>query len=1270
MTLIVKNFSGRLSRDKHPFRVADQDFIDALNITRNSEGEFSDDVVSNINGNQLVSNSLPAGVCKGIGNYADMVRNRWYYVLWNSNGFNTLYYLDNNTNAIIKVFQNKTDSNGEDIWPLNPSFRINHINIIYTDKGDVLYLTDGINAPFTINVDRAVAGGYGTFRDSYIQVIKAPPIMPIKAVYQDDNSITVNNFRKKLFKLKYRYVYLDDEKSVCSAECELPLPINFLDTLLSGSPSLNSKISFVYQTGSPIVKKIEILCANSTGASFTDYYLIQTIDKIAQNIPNDDIAISTFYNDQAYTNIDITQSIQPYDFVPLIANTQDCPNGNVLTYVGITEGFNPATITGFTSNTTETPRTTQAPFVFVVNEYKNRFHAILIGSIAPISGVTSGGGTFTIITSNNTITYTASGGNTILDVINGLSASASGQGFTIISSDGNNLIFSKNNETLQRYDGIQAFMNPTDSFVYDFNSKYGFAIVEFDKYGRTPGATTNNQMSVQTNGNTLNNIPVINLQLSNRPSEWASYFHVVRTKNTSKLKILYWGTNITGKDSEYAYIGITNLTQFIQDNPGTTLSYTFSPGDRIRFIKLLPSGTVYTDKDFEILSEVATATVGGQQQTGTFLKIALPPTSGIFDFGSNAFYNYFIEIYTPAQPVANGLDVYYEFGEQYQILDAGTPNRRYQGNVQNQSADLSQPAIFKFDKGDDYLRNRKIPLGNVMHYTLTPSTTIRTFARIGCSFNYSTGNNSDYQIGSSSFAESPPLFAANNWLIKTGATAHTFRVKGILECKIDPSYPQKYETYFEYRISGGRVQLTPYTYLSGNNHFLFNVDVTFTMPPNEELYFFEHKETGTGGVELFLQEWTITDTNSSTQLVVDNSFSDFFPSLVNSNGRYWIVDTNAARTYYPTTMRFGQEYQQGTNINQINRFYYDNKDTYDRSFGDVKKIFIEGRRMYVFHQFEIGIVPILTQIVKDTAGNPLEANSDILLNKITYPYKGKYGIGNMPSSFVYGKGPIYFIDPNKGIPCRLSQDGITPLSILYGTNSFFIDKLMAYNINLNNGIAPSGQPYLGDPTVIGAYDAFTNKYILCMEEINRYSDPNTLIFHQDSYTIPFDEPSNSFEGFYSYKPDDIGCLNNLIISIKNGQLWTHDNEIYCNFYGTQYDSTITVVFNMGPLEKKTWMNITETANSIWDIPEITTQLNSYGQTPQSSLLLQSDFTEMEGQFHASFLQDINSTGGINSGDSLKGIYMIAKFRALQPSTFTYLNMVAVQYKSSPKSPQP
>jgi hypothetical protein len=174
-------------------------------------------------------------------------------------------------------------------------------------------------------------------------------------------------------------------------------------------------------------------------------------------------------------------------------------------------------------------------------------------------------------------------------------------------------------------------------------------------------------------------------------------------------------------------------------------------------------------------------------------------------------------------------------------------------------------------------------------------------------------------------------------------------------------------------------------------------------------------------------------------------------------------------------------------------------------------------------------------------------------------------------------------------------------------------------------------------------------------------------FHQDPYTIAFDEVGNSFESFYSYKPEMMGELNTTLFSFKNGGIWRHTNSTnYCNFYGTQYSASITTVFNTASLDKKTWISIMETGSTTWACPVIYTQMNTGGAaTKQTSSLLESDFVTLEDEYQASFLRDSGSPGGLIEGDSLKGNYIVLKFEKASANSFVYLNSATTKYINSP-----
>lgn len=95
------------------------------------------------------------------------------------------------------------------------------------------------------------------------------------------------------------------------------------------------------------------------------------------------------------------------------------------------------------------------------------------------------------------------------------------------------------------------------------------------------------------------------------------------------------------------------------------------------------------------------------------------------------------------------------------------------------------------------------------------------------------------------------------------------------------------------------------------------------------------------------------------------------------------------------------------------------------------------------------------------------------------------------------------------------------------------------------------------------------------------------------------------------------------------------------------------------------MSIGEVSSQIWDVPQIKTDLNSYGNIKMESNLVDADFVELEGTYEAPILRDVNSIGGILEGDSMKGKYMTMKFRAKTPTSLVSLNLLSLKSINSP-----
>jgi len=166
-------------------------------------------------------------------------------------------------------------------------------------------------------------------------------------------------------------------------------------------------------------------------------------------------------------------------------------------------------------------------------------------------------------------------------------------------------------------------------------------------------------------------------------------------------------------------------------------------------------------------------------------------------------------------------------------------------------------------------------------------------------------------------------------------------------------------------------------------------------------------------------------------------------------------------------------------------------------------------------------------------------------------------------------------------------------------------------------------------------------------------------------TLVFSEDSNTFESFVSFHPEMMCTLGDLLVTFSGGDLYTHDNPVYNNFYGVDYPSSITFVFNQNEAIGKRFLSIDERGSVVWECPEIETSLISYGTTPQQSNLIEADFELVEGKWCANFYQDENSIGGLIDGDDMRGFYIKIKFQITSAQQYTTLSQVLVNYIESP-----
>lgn len=492
-----KQFSGRLNTDDSPLVIGQADHKYALN--GRFRGSGNNLRFENSPGTVLITNdNLPAGNNYCIGSFYDSLKQRIIWFNSNSNNRHGIYLYNVKTGIILPLLICFTDSQ-TDILGFNTNFPIPSVNIIYTtdQDGDLLCWTDRLKRPKILNIQSALDNEFGSnWLEEYLDVAKAPPSIPIQCAYENDGSALVNNLRKKLFIPKYRFVYGDNLKSVWSAWGLMPIPNDYINPQVDTDPTKNCRIGCVIQTGGSDVKKIEVAftqqseTGESAGNVWADFFSVIVLDKAELSIPDNDVYIYRFYNNEAYVIIDPKESVLPFDYIPNIANTQELLNGNVIVYGGITEGYDPVVPIVTVGASNELPTAINTSSVLSVTQ--NGLSGFSTGNIhIVILGITRQQDIYSfnvdVLGTVFTITYTAVLNDTPALILAGLSTSATGQGFTQVSINANELVISRVNQVLlkSRLQGVPTTITGTFTLDHTTNNIVfsGIQYINFFKKG-------------------------------------------------------------------------------------------------------------------------------------------------------------------------------------------------------------------------------------------------------------------------------------------------------------------------------------------------------------------------------------------------------------------------------------------------------------------------------------------------------------------------------------------------------------------------------------------------------------------------------------------------------------------------------------------------------------------------------------------------------------------------------------------------------------------
>ena len=236
-------------------------------------------------------------------------------------------------------------------------------------------------------------------------------------------------------------------------------------------------------------------------------------------------------------------------------------------------------------------------------------------------------------------------------------------------------------------------------------------------------------------------------------------------------------------------------------------------------------------------------------------------------------------------------------------------------------------------------------------------------------------------------------------------------------------------------------------------------------------------------------------------------------------------------------------------INRLNQFIQAEPITKDINpvYGTIQKLFTRNTDTLTF--CEDKVLRVLTN--KDALFNA-DGNSNVTSNQMVLgqavPIDGDVGISTNPESFAATPAGIYFADQMRGQVGYLQGSGINIISD-FGMKDYFNDNMQD----------------LSD--IMGTYDDKKNEYNITLGKKNHRSQVRST-----KTTLSFNEKTKGWVSFKSFGPEAGTSLNNEYYTWDKGLLWQHHRETdkdgnaltVNNFYGTQYYSDVTLIFNDQP----------------------------------------------------------------------------------------------------------
>lgn len=327
--------------------------------------------------------------------------------------------------------------------------------------------------------------------------------------------------------------------------------------------------------------------------------------------------------------------------------------------------------------------------------------------------------------------------------------------------------------------------------------------------------------------------------------------------------------------------------------------------------------------------------------------------------------------------------------------------------------------------------------------------------------------------------------------------------------------------------------------------------------------------------------WTTNSPELYTYKYIESetqSLSDFFVSDDWDKGRAFIYYEPSATVRRFNGITYSDAYAEDVSVLSLSSFNASLANFYsvDSKYGKLNYIGAYNEDIVGVQENKFSLIPIGKNIIEYAQGSGNVAVSTDVVGQPRYS-SGDYGCGNNPESVLIQDGNVFFADKSRSSVLWFSGSQLVPISE-QNTSSLFQNFFE-----------------LGGDRYVSGYDPEDNIYY-----ISSAVD-----------TVGYDLTRQVWQSRYSFVPDLYISQNNMMYSTKYKTiydvatsldvgriLWSHSgdsNNQYNNFYGSNYDSLVQVVFNDFPSLVKVFNAISyEGSSQSWDME--TGMVTDLGQT--------------------------------------------------------------------------